>query len=82
MGDTVNLNIKRSNEQGDSRLASVTDRLEEALEDSKTRDWTKCVMLFYSEKDGKYFVVSRYAGCTGLEARGMLLTEISEELLG
>lgn len=79
MGDIENLNIKRAHEANDCRLASVTDKLEEALEDSRDGRWTKCIMVFYSENDGVFKIKTRYAGCTALEARGLMLTEIKED---
>lgn len=82
MGDVSNLNIKRSDEAEDSNLATVADRLEEALEDSQDGRYTKCVIVLYEEKDGRFYISSRFAGCSKLEARGLLLTEIEDELRG
>ena len=80
MGNVSNLNIERSNAAGDSKLASVSDRLEEALKDSRGGEFTKCLIVLYHEEDDRFYIDTRYAGCTKLEARGLLLTEIEKEL--
>ena len=77
----ANLNIQRSNNAGDARLATVKDRLEEALEDSRDGRWTKCMMIFYCEENERIKLDTRFAGCTKLEARGLMLSEIQTEIV-
>lgn len=79
MDDVVNLNVVRSYE--DNRLCSVEEILEDTLKISKEEDFTKCVLLLYSEDDERYQVWTRYSGCTALEAKGILFSAIKDEIL-
>ena len=81
MTEVVNLNVKRANEAGDSRLMTVQDILEETLEQSKDGQWSKCVLLMYRLEGDTYYIDERVAGCTSLESRGIIFTNMKNEIL-
>lgn len=77
----VNFNIERANAAGDCRLVSVTDCLEDALEQSRDGRWTKALCVFYEPvgKDGDFKVLARCAGLTTLEVRGLMMSFMKED---
>ena len=77
----VNLNVARADKAGDCRLNSVSEKLESILEEARDGRWSKCVVILYRDDGGTYFIDSRYAGCTNLEARGLMLSEIKSEIM-
>lgn len=82
MTEPVNLNVARAEKEGDCRLQSVEDALEDALREARDGRWTKAVMVFYRPaENGRFAIDSRYAGCSCLEARGLMMTEIRSEIL-
>ena len=81
MTDVKNLNVARADKSGDSRLQSVSDCLEGALQESRGGRWSKCLLVFYDEDGRKFHVDMRCSGVTALEARGLMLSWIREEIL-
>lgn len=82
MADSINLSVRRAQKEGDSRLCSVEDNLTEAAKEAAEHGWTKTLTVYYRPlKDGKYMVGIRIAGCSTLEARGLMLSWIKEEIL-
>lgn len=79
--EVVNLNVIRANEAGDSRLMTVSDILEETLDQSRDGRWDKCVLLMYRREDDEYYIDTRMSGCTSLEARGIMFGAIKSEIL-
>ncbi len=77
-----NLNVHRADRENDSRLLTVTDCLEDAAEASRDGQWTKCLLVFYREGEKNSFRIDMScAGLTTLEARGLMLSWIKEEIL-
>lgn len=75
--EIVNLAARRAKTSGDSRLMSVGDCLEEALRDSRDGRWDKCFLILHRDSSADTFCADlRVAGCTTLEARGLLLTAV------
>lgn len=74
----VSLKVARMQKAGDATLWTVPECLEEALRESTSdHDWDKCLMIFSRQlPNGNWTTDYRIAGCTLLEARGLLLTEI------
>ena len=81
MEDVVNFNARRADEAGDCQLMTVQDILEETLRQSRDGRWDKCVLLMYRHDDNEFHIDSKFAGCTTLEARGILFTGIKSEIL-
>lgn len=77
----INLNIERAKRGGDSRKMTVRDALEEALADVDEMGWSKCLLVLHRNVGDERFMVDlRIAGCTTLEARGLMLSWIKEEV--
>ena len=80
MSDAVSLAARRVRNSGDCREWSVVECLEDTLAQAREGRWTKCVVLLYGEGEEDTFNVdTRSAGCTKLEARGLLLTEMMSD---
>ena len=77
----VNLNVERAEKEGDCRLITVPDCLEHVLEESRDGRWTKCLVVLYRNTGRKFLIDTRVAGCSALEARGLMLSKIKEEIL-
>ncbi len=75
MSDPVNLNVQRAVRSGDSRLMSVRDCLEDMLRECDEYGWTRIVVALSRPGDDEEFLVDmRCAGCSTLEARGLMAT--------
>ena len=76
MPDPTNLNAARAAKAGDCRLMSVSDCAEEIAREAKEYGWEKIVVALArpAGQDGEFMVDMRCAGCTTLEARGLMAT--------
>lgn len=79
MSDTVDFKRARVEREEDARKLSVADVLSIAAEDAKDGRWTKCLLVLYREDDEMFTTDMRVAGCSKLEARGLMLSEIKNE---
>ena len=75
----VNLNNIRARASQDARARTVADMLEVTLADCEKEGWSKGVILLFREHGEVFSVDLRAAGCTKIEARGMVLTYIIDE---
>ena len=63
---------------GDSRLQGTRDVLEQSL--TECEGYSKCVVVMYKDEPDETFSLRHmWAGCTKLEARGMLATVLIDE---
>lgn len=77
-----NLSVHRARKKQDATLVSVGDSLQHAAKEAAEEGWTKAITVFYMpSEDGKFMVGIRIAGCTTLEARGLMLSWLKEEIL-
>ena len=82
MGRPFNLNAARALKEGDARLQSVADALEDVLSQCEEYGWTKAyIILHRPDGDGYFRTDCRIAGCTTLEARGLLFSQIKEDII-
>lgn len=80
--EPVNLNVARALAKSDARLMSVADCLEDALAKAQDGRWAKCLLVLYRPEGESTFAIDcRIAGCTTLEARGLLMSQIRAEVL-
>lgn len=77
----VNLNVERVEAEGDCRLMTVEDILEETLKYAKDYGWNKCVLVLHRPNgEGRFTVDRRFAGCSRLEVQGLMFSAIKEEM--
>ncbi len=82
MAEIKSLRAQRARKSGDAKEITVKDCLEAALEDCEEKGWDKCLLVFSRpDGDGTFAVDRRSAGVSTLEARGLMLTEIKDEIL-
>lgn len=78
--EPTSFNVARAEKEGDSRILSVSDCLRETLR-RHDGSWTKCVIVLYrQDPPNKFYTDIRVAGCSTLEARGLMTTMLAEEL--
>lgn len=81
-GNIVSLNMARADKEGDCRLVTVKETLEATLLEADEYDWDKCLLVLHRKTDEDTFKTDlRVSGCTRLEARGLMLTQIRDEIL-
>lgn len=78
--EPVNLNDERASRQVDSREWTLTDCLQSLLRENKTAKWDKALIVLSHTHTGMLELDSRIVGCTTLEARGLLMTEIKHDI--
>lgn len=81
--DVTDFAAERAQRTGDCRAWSVREMLEHTADQVDERGWTKALVVLYRPSgEDQFFVDSRVAGCSTLEARGLMLTNIRDEVLG
>ena len=79
----TNLNVQRAEKAGDCRLMTVKDCLEDTLARCEDMGWTKCVISLYRPVgEGQFYVDRQIAGCSTLEACGLMFGSLKEEFHG
>ena len=80
--DAVDLGKERMRRSGDCRMWSVEEMLQDTMREAADGRWDKAlVVLHRPDGNGGFRVDYRIAGCTTIEARGLMLTNIKEEIL-
>ncbi len=84
MSDPINLNVERAQRTGDFREMTVRDLLEDMIREAEEYGWDRIVVAVSRPEmaDGNFMVDMRCAGCTTLEARGLMATWFGQGEMG